>query len=356
MGFIEKRVRTVAEVKAELAVMLTEILDGFDVLDVRRDTFISGNRRIDILAKVRVGRTERALVIEVKAKGEPRYAKLAIQQLKALLELCPNGYPVFAAPYISQRTREICKKEGVGFIDLVGNVYLRFSSVLVDIVSPETWPSERRRAKKLFTPKGTRVIRALLQDHDRPARITDLADICDMSPGGVHWTVELLEDRGYVERDERKRVVLARPGDLLDAWAKEWSMDRNDWETFFSLESSTDSIMASLADAALGTTTEYAFTLLAGASQVAPYVRFNDVWVYIGREEEGWGRNLDLQPVDSGGNVIIIRPYEPGVFMGLQDLNGFMVVSNIQLYIDLYNFKGRGREQAEFLRETALGF
>jgi hypothetical protein len=31
-------------------------------------------------------------------------------------------------------------------------------------------------------------------------------------------------------------------------------------------------------------------------------------------------------------------------------------VSNVQLYVDLYNYPARGREQADFLRERKIGF
>lgn len=356
MRYIEKGINTEAEIIAYLANEFPDLIDGLKVIDVEDNPNVTDNMRPDIIAMVKIGRTTRDLIIEVKSKGEPRFAKMAIQQLKEYNNIFPNGYPVFAAPYISKSSREICKQEGVGYIDLVGNVYLRFSSVLIDVVSPGSWPEERRKARKLFTPKGTRVIRNLLINYKEPARITDLANRCNMSPGGVHWTVELLEDKAYVERDPKKRVLLTRPGELLDAWAEAWSIEKNRPKVLFSLEPTPESLMRSIADAAQGTTTDYAFTLLSGASKVAPYVRFNDVWVYIDNEEKGWWKTLDLQPVDSGGNLVILRPYDKGVMMDLQEVDGMKVVSNIQLYVDLYNYPGRGREQAEFLRENVLEF
>jgi predicted transcriptional regulator len=356
MNFIEISIKTEPEIIAYLASELPALIDGLKVIDVEAHPNVTDNKGPDIIAKVKIGRATRTLIIEVKSKGEPRFAKMAISQLKGIQKVFPNSYPVFAAPYISKSSREICKQEGVGYIDLVGNLYLRFSSVLIDVVSPESWPVERRKARKIFTPKGTRVIRDLLMNHKQPARITDLANRCNMSPGGVHWTVELLEDKAYVERDPEKRVVLTRPGELLDAWAEAWSIEKNHPRVFFSLEPTPESLMRSIANAALGTATDYAFTLLSGASKVAPYVRFNDVWVYIGEEEKGWGETLDLQPVDSGGNVVFLKPYDEGVMMSLQEVDGMKVVSNIQLYVDLYNYPGRGREQAEFLREKVLEF
>lgn len=356
MPFIEKQLRTETEIINYLNDQLPGLIDGLKVLDVEQYPNVDMEHRPDLVVTVKMGRITRTLVIGVKSKGEPRFAKMAITDLRECIKDFPRGYPVFASTFVSERTRQICRREGVGYIDLVGNIYLRFGSVLIDRVSPESWPRERRGAKQLFAPKATRVVRRLLVHKDEPARISDLADSCDMTPGGVHWVVSLLQDKGLVERDERKRVVLTRPGDLLDAWAEAWSMDRNRRRVYFSLERTPGSLMRSIADAALGTSTEYAFTLLAGASKVAPHVRFNDVWVYIAEEDGAWGRDLDLQPVDSGGNLVLLEPYDEGVFMDLQVVDGMKVVSNVQLYVDLYNHPGRGREQAEFLRERVLGF
>jgi hypothetical protein len=356
MHSIEKLPGTEKEIIDRLVDELPDLLDGLEVTDVERGPDVVSGERPDLVARVRVGRTSRTLVISVKAKGEPRYAKMAITTLRGHSDSLPRAFPVFASAYISQRARQLCRREGVGYIDLVGNVYLRFASVLVDRVSPESRPREHRGAKQLFAPKATRVVRDLLVNWGEPSRITDLADRCDMSPGGVYWVVSLLEDRGYAERDEGKRVVLTKPGDLLDAWAEEWSMDRNRQRPFFSLERTPESLMRSVADAARGTSTRCAFTLMAGASKVAPYVRFEDVWVYVVEEQEGWGRDLDLQPVDGGGNLVLLDPYDEGVLTHLQVVDGMNVVSNVQLYVDLYNHPGRGREQAEFLREQVLGF
>ena len=356
MSFIENQVRAVTEIIEYLEDKLPGLVDGLRVLDVERHPAVGSDYRPDIIARVKVGRTTRSLAIEVKSKGEPRFAKMAITSLKGYARNLPQSYPVFASTFVSERTRQICIREGVGYIDLVGNVYLRFGSVLIDRVSPDSWPRERRSAKQLFAPKSTRVIRSLLVHHGEPQRISDLADRCDMTPGGVHWTVRLLEDKGFSERDERKRVVLARPGDLLDAWAEAWSMERNSPRVFFSLERTPESMMRSISKVAQESGTVHAFTLLAGASMVAPHVRYNDVWVYVAEKDGSWGRGLDLQPVDTGGNVVLLEPYDEGVFMDLQDVKGMKVVSNVQLYVDLYNHPGRGREQAEFLREKVLKF
>ncbi len=207
-----------------------------------------------------------------------------------------------------------------------------------------------------MAPKATRVLRALLNRPREPARISDLARRCSMSVAGVYWVVRLLEDRAYVERDSQKRVVLIKPKELLDLWASSWNMQRNPWTGYFSLEKTPERLIKRVADFGAKENLGYAFTLMAGAALVAPFVRYEDVWIYIAGDPKRWAEGLDLKPVQGGGNLFLVEPYDEGVFMELQEVEGAKVVSNVQLYVDLYNYGPRGREQAEFLRERKIGF
>lgn len=56
----------------------------------------------------------------------------------------------------------------------------------------------------------------------------------------------------------------------------------------------------------------------------------------------------------SGPNVTLLEPYDEGVLYGMQEIDGTNVVSDIQLYLDLKSYKGRGEEAAEFLYEQQL--
>ena len=42
--------------------------------------------------------------------------------------------------------------------------------------------------------------------------------------------------------------------------------------------------------------------------------------------------------------VIVLKPYDKGVFYGVQDVNGVSVVSGVQLYLDLKKYRGCGEE------------
>ena len=101
---------------------------------------------------------------------------------------------------------------------------------------------------------------------------------------------------------------------------------------------------------------KYALSGLAAAWLVAPYVRPVDVHLYIPSENMAaiLAEKLELNPTPRSGNVKFVVPYDEGVFYGVHEVKGVKVVSNVQLYVDLYNFPARGEEAASQLLEVML--
>ena len=91
-----------------------------------------GDVCIDIAATVRLAKQRQRLALEVKNNGQPRVARAAAYQLARVLESEPGIYGVFAAPYISPQTAEICVKEKIGYLDLAGNCRLTFGQVYIE--------------------------------------------------------------------------------------------------------------------------------------------------------------------------------------------------------------------------------
>ncbi|NCU33620.1 MAG: hypothetical protein EOM23_11980, partial [Candidatus Moranbacteria bacterium] len=81
--------------------------------------------------------------------------------------------------------------------------------------------------------------------------------------------------------------------------------------------------------------------------------------IYIYLKTDTWDKDIltirqqfDLKELVQGGNVHFIKPfYQESIFTDQQIIDGFAVVSNLQLFLDLYHFQSRGREHAEFLKE-----
>jgi hypothetical protein len=61
-----------------------------------------------------------------------------------------------------------------------------------------------------------------------------------------------------------------------------------------------------------------------------------------------------LKPVDSGPNVVLLVPYDEGVFHGSREVDRARIVNPIQCYLDSLHTTSRGREAAEYLREQII--
>ena len=100
----------------------------------------------------------------------------------------------------------------------------------------------------------------------------------------------------------------------------------------------------------------YALTMFSGAARVAPFVRYNFAAFYFSRSTLELEQQLEITQTSSGANVWVSRPFDDGVYYGLQNRDGLSVVSNVQLYLDLINYRGRGEEQANAVRERLLKY
>lgn len=102
---------------------------------------------------------------------------------------------------------------------------------------------------------------------------------------------------------------------------------------------------------------DYVFTGHAGASLVDPYTEFDVAEVYV-RDLDKAASALNAvgaRRVERGANLIVSLPYyKVSAFYDAQVSSGFKCASDIQLYLDLYDYPIRGREQAEHLYEQRL--
>jgi len=354
--FIAVKMTSEQEVRDQFVDQLESLLPRVRIEDLDPEGWVHG-ARFDLVTRVRVGEVEKVLLIEVKSSGQPRYLRQVIAEFEGRDPLGGNVYPVIAAPYVSPRGMAICRQHDVGCVDLMGNVYLAFDNVYIERVVEEKPEREERRIKNLFAPVSSRIVRAMLEEPGRAWTLTELAEVADASLGQTYKVSEKLVDEALALKSREEGLVLMEPGDLLDLWREVYDVkEANEIHSFHSSERDPRRLMAEVERAAGVINKEHAFTLHAGASMIAPHVRFNDVHLYVEGDPRAWGDALDLHTVEFGGNVHLLRPYDEGVFYQLRRPEGIAVVGNVQLYLDLYHYPARGREQAEFLRDREISF
>jgi len=207
--------------------------------------------------------------------------------------------------------------------------------------------------KNVFAPKSSRVLRVLLVDFGKDWDERELAHEAGVSSGLAHYVCRTLVELGFAARNERNRIVVVDPLRLLKRWASYHQYDRmNKFLDYFTFEREIDRFVEKFA----GLGSEYALCGLVGAWLVAPYVRPVDVHLYVSSESvaEDIAKSFGLNPTPKGGNVKFVLPYDEGVFYRVQSVRDVKVVSNVQLYVDLYNFPARGEEASSQLLEIML--
>lgn len=306
----------------------------------------------DFLVKLALPEGEKYLVVEIKANGQPRLAREAINQILRYLDLFPDAYGIFLAPYISEKAGELCRKEGIGYLDLAGNCYLCFDTVYIEQEGRPNVYKEKRDLRSLYSPRAERVLRVLLNDPGRDWKVGELAEEAQVSLGQVSNVKKLLMDREWIQVGSTG-FILSELGQLLKEWEENYTFRRNRVLDFYSMKGPAQ-IEADLAAYCNREKLQYALTGFSGAARLAPAVRYQRAMAYLACFDEGICSELALQKVSSGTNVSLLIPYDEGVFYGSRELGGAQVTSTVQVYLDVRSFRGRGEEAAQVLFDQVI--
>lgn len=310
----------------------------------------------DMVIDVEMVGKKRKLIIEAKSRGFPSQILQSIPVLLKVSSSVKDSYPIFVSDFISKKGASICKENNVGYIDLTGNCYVGLKEVYIEKIGEEQIERSRNILKKLFSPKATRIIRALLEEPERLWGINELSQAFEVALGYTHEVIAKLLKQGYIIRDEKKKIHLSRPTELLNDWAEQYRIPPENIHSYYSSMKNSQELMKKIANTLKRNKITYCFTLHAGASLVAPFMRFNDVHFYYLGELKTIVQQLELEEIEFGGTVHLIEPYDEGIFYRKQTIEGKDVICNTQLYLDLNQYPARGKEQAEFLRKKRIKY
>lgn len=214
--------------------------------------------------------------------------------------------------------------------------------------------------KSIFSDKATVIIRAMLSQPKRKWVVRDFENEFNIGRSRAADVLSTLRKKGFVGGIPSGRLahnVLVSGKELIEEWAKFYSFDLNDMHLYYSSERN---ILESLRKyfKRRGLSDKYALTLHSGANLITNYVNIDSVYCYLSPENFDKlsleiRQGLDLKELKRGGNVFLVKPYyKRSVFLNKQKIKGYYIVSNLQLYLDLYNFPQRGKEHARYLLKT----
>ncbi|MBU4311334.1 MAG: hypothetical protein KJ706_01285 [Candidatus Omnitrophica bacterium] len=210
-----------------------------------------------------------------------------------------------------------------------------------------------QKMKNIFSDKATIIPRKILQDPKRDWVVRDFTGPQGVSLGMAQSVLEAMAKKGYVERVKKgpdSYTVLTNKDTLITDWMKEYEFELNTIDSYYSPDKK---VLESIKDVLRQE--QYALTLHTGANLLTSFVKTDETYLYLkladwDKEILDLRQKLELKELVRGGNFHIIRPYyKNSVFFNRQKIKGFAVVSNLQLYLDLYHFQPRGREHAEYL-------
>lgn len=285
--------------------------------------------------------------VEVNSNGEKRYVnKFIMTAEKSTDDLCW----VFMAPYISEASAKSIYENNLSYIDLSGNCYILSKRIVIHFQGNENKYIEKREKKNYLSKSSgaaSAIIRTMLSDIDRYWQVITLSKASDKAIGTVSNVKSFLRDRDWINDTSRGEFKLQNIKEMLYTWAKDYHKKDNRTFECYSLDS-----IAELEEKISAWSLEHDNSALLGgfsaAARYAPTVRYKKLEVYI--EQQAFNEfllDMDLQPVSSGGNVVITIPHDETPYMFYREINGSFVTSPVQTVLDLLGNAGRGEEAAE---------
>jgi hypothetical protein len=327
-------------------------------MDMQHET-LKPSFEVDIVAHIDVSGTRHVLVCEVKSSGQPRHVRMALLQLRNYVaHQAQDATPVFIAPYLTPEAQALCREHDVGFMDLEGNARLVFDGIFIERQVASKPVAERRELRSLFKPKSAQVLRAMLRDPHRAWRVTELAQVADVSLGHVSNVRTGLLDREWAQVSD-EGLHLSEPDALLDEWCDAYEPPAGRRMSFYttlhgsSLEEAARRVLHVDREAGLAV-----FASFSAAQWLAPYGRTGMQYFYA--DNAGLDRlkeHLKLSLSPKGENVIVTVPKDSGLFRDtVEPAKGAVCTSAVQTYLDLWVSGERGQEAAEHLRQEKLSW
>jgi hypothetical protein len=291
-----------------------------------------------------------ALAIGARRQLDPR---LVAEVAGALKTAAADAFVVIA-PFLGPRTRERLADEGLGYVDLVGNMRLVLDRPTVFIASrgedSSPWAAPRT-ARSLHAAKASRLIRALVDGRgEGPLGVRQLAVLAGTDPGYVSRLLDLFHREELIERVPRGPIVAVHAARLIRRWAEDYRF--GDAHRFVPVAHAhgVPGALAALRDAGV----PHALTARAGAAALLGTALPGMVAAYVDNPERV-AAEIGAEPADTGANLLLIDPFDTFVFDATWEASGLRYASRAQIIADLLGSPAPAPAQAASLLAAISG-
>ena len=293
----------------------TEWRDWLSKLGEQTGAFVFTEAQADrraLLANRRTGADAVVTLRSKRTKGLLRFAVVARSRLNPREAMATasawqavnwNGALLVCCPYISPHVAEICRTAGVNYLDKAGNCQIVAGGLHLEIAGRPNPAPDTRPLANPFSPKGSDIVRVLLEHPDRSWQVQELAHEARVSLGLASKSKQTLGDEGFV-RAEAGQVRLQDPEGLLRAWRTAYRQDVEPLDLYV-----MDDLPAAervLADRCAAANAKHAPAGFSAAWLLAPMVRVQRTTMLIQGSAQGTQTQelmaaIGAKHVESGG-------------------------------------------------------
>ena len=131
---------------------------------------------------------------------------------------------ILVAPYISERTAQICEDNGMGYFDCAGNCWFVGHSIYLSEKGNKNPSPKEQRSVSIFEKTSvvsSRILRELFADVTRIWKLKYLSEKVNCSIGQVSKLMKVLVENAWVEKLPDGYKVID-PESLLLEWSKDY--------------------------------------------------------------------------------------------------------------------------------------
>lgn len=327
-------------------------------------TRVTPAREDDSLIQIEVleGAPIRRLLLVPLASGEPRLVRALLPRLRELAQ--PHDtWAGLVVPHMGASGAKVCHAAGVGFVDCSGNAHLRFNAVIVQISGKRNKFGARKRPRTLFNDKATIPLRILLENPGKLVTTREIAERGGLSLGWVSQILQQLHAEGHVERERGGGTRVIDPPRLVGEWLRQYAFEHNAVFPFRMRQPVTETLEL-LRRLQPPLFERYALTLEAGVAAATGGQSPEHLHLYLPdlaqnrqRALEVWSDALALRPAGYAADCFLVAPtYTHAAFFGMHRAAGLRVVSDLQLYLDLFHYPSAARPEAQAAVARRLPF
>jgi hypothetical protein len=231
-------------------------------------------------------------------------------------------------------------------MDLTGNALLRLENptVFIQTVGASRDPSPAPRGKaRVQGPKAGRLLRTLL-DVRPPYGVRDLAAVTKLNAGYISRLLETLDDEALIQRTKRGRVESVEIAPTLRRWADSYDVFKSNRPTMYLAPPGAARALRQLGSTQSRTAVTGSFAAVRYAPVAAPAM----LTAYA-EDPSAVAASLDLIPADQGANVVLLRPFDPGVWDRTSVEENITYAAVSQAAVDCLTGNGRMPVEGEAL-------